>query len=211
MIIDSRNIAIVFDDHKLFSDSFSALIERLGIFHSVHTFGHERELIQFLIEYHDTPAYLFLDFYLEDQNSLHLINEARRMNSHVRIVMISSVTNPSTISHILSYRPNAFISKTSGLNTVLACIGAVARGHTFLCPVISEIVNHAEEADQVPFTAREMDMLYHFSQGLSIQETAEKAHLSKHTVVAHRRRMMEKANSKSITELLAYARRLKLI
>lgn len=56
-----------------------------------------------------------------------------------------------------------------------------------------------------------MDMLYHFSQGNSIQETAEIAHLSKHTVVSHRRRMMEKTNSKSITELLAYARKLNII
>ncbi len=79
MIVDSRNTAIVFDDHKLFSDSFSALIERLGIFHSVHTFSDDRELTTFLIGYSKEPIFLFLDFYLEDQNSLPLINEVRRI------------------------------------------------------------------------------------------------------------------------------------
>lgn len=211
MIIDSRNTAIVFDDHKLFSDSLSALIERLGLFHSVHTLSDTRELTNFLIGYSKERIFLFLDFYLEEQNSLPLINEVRRMSDNVKIVMLSSVTNWGTIAHIMSYRPNAFISKTSGLSTVLSCISAVSKGKTYLCPVITEIMNSAEEASPIPFTAREMDMLYHFSQGNSIQETAEKAHLSKHTVVSHRRRMMEKTNSKSITELLAYARKLNII
>lgn len=209
MIDDRHPTAIVFDDHKLFSDSFSALIERLGIFQSVHTFCESRELTRFLINHSQTRIYLFLDFYLENRNALPLINEARRISENLKIIMMSSVTNPGTISHILSYRPNAFISKTSGLSTVLSCIGAVSKGETVLCPVISQIVHQPH--DEVPFTAREMDMLLYFSQGSSIQETAEKAHLSKHTVAAHRRRMMEKTNSRSITELLAYARRLNLI
>ncbi|MFB2119291.1 hypothetical protein [Parapedobacter sp. 2B3] len=37
------------------------------------------------------------------------------------------------------------------------------------------------------------------------------SYLSKHTIVSHRRNMMTKSGSKSITELLAYARKQRLL
>ena len=41
--------------------------------------------------------------------------------------------------------------------------------------------------------------------------TAEKFFLSKHTVVSHRRKMMKKTNTNTITELLSYVRKTGLI
>ncbi|WP_183876756.1 LuxR C-terminal-related transcriptional regulator [Pedobacter sp. AK017] len=50
-----------------------------------------------------------------------------------------------------------------------------------------------------------MEFLQYFARGLSIVHTAEQAHLSKHKIAAHRRKMMSKVCINSITELLAYA------
>ncbi|NMN36149.1 DNA-binding CsgD family transcriptional regulator [Pedobacter sp. SG918] len=50
-----------------------------------------------------------------------------------------------------------------------------------------------------------MEILQYFAHGSTIAQTAEKVHLSKHIIVAHRRNMMSKINS--ITKLLSYARK----
>jgi two-component system, NarL family, response regulator FusR len=206
-----RAIAAVYDDHHLFADSFSALIERLGIFRSTHMFTEERELIRFLIKHSQTPLYLFLDFYLKDKNALPLLNEIKRLNRQAIIIVVSSVTNPLTVANILSYNPRAMISKSSGFDTLIHCLTAIERGDQYFCPVVSELAASAKQSHDLPFTSRELEILQYFARGLSIAHTAEQAHLSKHTVVAHRRKMMAKAQVNSITELLAYARNKELI
>lgn len=204
-------IAIVFDDHLLFADSFSALIERLELFRSVHTLGEEQELTQFLIKHSRSHIYLFLDYYLKNQNGLPLINVARRLNKHVTIIVVSSVVSPTAITNILSYSPHGLISKSSGVDAILECLAMVGRGEQYISPVIAEINSNSNLKNTIPFSARELEILQHFAHGLSIAQTAEQTYLSKHTIVAHRRNMMSKVNVNSITALLSYARKQELI
>ncbi|WP_214227981.1 response regulator transcription factor [Pedobacter sp. B4-66] len=204
-------IAIVFDDHLLFADSFSALIERLELFSDVHTLNDKRELTQFLIKHSKTPIYLFLDYYLKNENGLMLINEIKRLNRQLKIIIMSSTINPAVVTNILDYKPQGFISKSSGFDAILQCLTTIAHGHQYICPVISKIVDHTDNTTKIPLTVRELEILQHFAQGLSIAQTAEKTYLSKHTIVAHRRNMMAKVNVNSITELLLYARERELI
>lgn len=207
----TQAIAIVCDDHLLFSDSFSALIERLELFQSVHTVSEERELVSFLIKHSESPIYLFLDYYLKNKNGLPLINEARRLNKHITIIVMSSVISPITITNILSYNPNGFVSKSSGFNAIVECLTIINQGKQYISPAISEIVSSTNPTIELLFTARELEVLHYFAHGLSIAQTAERTNLSKHTIVAHRRKMMAKVKVNSITELLFYARKQELI
>ncbi len=206
-------VAIIYDDHLLFAESFSMVLERLHLFKSVHLFvNNEHAYLQFLVKHFDAPVYLFLDYYLPQQNALTLINETRRINKKAKVIVVSSITSPSIINHILSYNPNGFLSKSCGIDIVIDCLRTIKKDELYLCPVMREIVNtKLGSPDNIPFTARELEMLHLFAQGLSIAETADRTHLSKHTIVAHRRKMMTKANVNSITELLAYARSKELI
>lgn len=204
-------IAIVFDDHRLFADSFSALIERLELFRSVHTLGEERDLTQFLIKHSQAHIYLFLDYYLKDKNGLPLINEAKRLNKNVIVIVMSSVASPIAIANILSYNPHGLVSKSSGFDAILECLTTVGRAEQYISPVISEIISSSNLTTMVSFSARELEVLQYFAQGMSIAQTAEQTYLSKHTIVAHRRKMMAKVNVNSITELLSYARKQELI
>lgn len=206
----TNTIAIVFDDHLLFADSFSALIERLELFNAVHTINDKKELTQFIIKHSKVRIYLFLDYYLKNENGLTLINEVKRLNRQLIIIIMSSTISSTTVTNILDYKPQGFISKSSGFDMILQCLTTIANGNQYICPVISKIVEQTA-IRKIPFTARELEILQYFAQGLSIAHTAEKAHLSKHTIVAHRRKMMSKINVNSITELLSYARSEELI
>lgn len=201
-------IAIVFDDHLLFADSFAALIERLELFHAVHTLNEERALTQFLIKNSKTRVYLFIDYYLKNKNGLPLINEAKRLNKNIIIIVMSSVVSPIAIANILSYTPHGFVSKSSGFDSILECLDTIDNGQQYISPIIHEINS---VSTTIPFSAREIEILQYFAGGLSIAQTAERTYLSKHTIVAHRRKMMAKANVNSITELLSYARKQELI
>ncbi|GGG74340.1 hypothetical protein GCM10007415_02250 [Parapedobacter pyrenivorans] len=208
-----NSVAIVYDDHLLFAETFSAVLEKLRLFKSVHIFSdNEQAYRHFLVKHFDLQVCLFLDYYLPQNNALVLINETRRINKKARVIIVSSITTPSIITHIQTYNPHGFISKSSGVDIVLDCLRTISQGNRYMCPVIREIApTEPLAADEIPFTAREIEILQYFAQGLSVIETANKTHLSKHTVVAHRRKMMRKAQANSITELLTYARNKELI
>lgn len=211
MITPHNPTAIIFDDHLLFAESFSVLIERLDVFHSIHLIRDKDELTRFLIKHHHTPVYLFLDYYLPGDHAPAILSEARRLNKRLRAIILSSVVAPSIITNIMTYQPDGFISKSSGTDVILQCMETIAAGKTYTCPIIRDILKGASITRTVPFTDREIEVLQYFANGLSIAQTAEATYLSKHTIVAHRRNMMAKANCKSITELLAYARKFDLI
>lgn len=201
------SIAMVFDDHQLFADAFSSILERLNLFKTVQSFTDEEEFMNYVIKSNQTSILVFLDYFIYDKNSLLLFNEIKRINKNSKVVFCSSVQSPTIIENVLSYNPAGFISKSSGMNLVLECVKKVEQGEQFLCPIITEITSKFNSTESVIFTARELDILQYFAKGLSIAETAEKTFLSKHTIIAHRRNMMEKANCKSITELLIYSRK----
>src|SRR5690554_1727167 len=180
-------IAVVYDDHLLFAESFSAVLERLKLFKSTRIFvNDESAYLQFLVKHFDEPIYLFLDYYIPQKNALTLINETRRINKKAKVIVVSSISTPAIISHILTYNPNGFLSKSSGVDIVIECLRSIGQNRPYICPQIKAIIDtKLSSANEIPFTARELEMLHYFAQGLSIIETANKSHLSKHTIVAH--------------------------
>lgn len=208
-MIDRQNlIAIVFDDHKLFAESFSLLLEQLDMFKSVLFFSEEKDLTQYFINNSNKQQeiYFFVDYYLKEKHSLPLINNVKRLNKQINIIILSNLTDPTLAQNILSHNPNGFLSKSNGFSEILDCIRAIRENKTFISPFFNSILNQATKVLPSPFTSREVELLQYFNRGYSIADTAEKVHLSKHTIVAHRRNMMEKATCNSITELLAFAR-----
>jgi DNA-binding NarL/FixJ family response regulator len=205
----SRNsIAIVFDDHKMFADSFASLLERVEIFQSVFVFQEERELVHFLMQLTiPVDTYFFVDYYLKDKHALPIINDIKRVCKHLKIIMVSSVSDPLCIQNILLHNPDGFLSKSSGFVETLECIKVIAANEKYVSPFIRDLLSVSATATASPFTSREIEILQYFNQGLSNIDTAEKLFLSKHTVIAHRRHMMEKSSCKTIVELLAFSRK----
>jgi DNA-binding NarL/FixJ family response regulator len=54
-------------------------------------------------------------------------------------------------------------------------------------------------------TDREVEILIHLTKGLSSKEIADKLNISVHTVVSHRKNLLEKTGIKSLSGLTLYA------
>ena len=58
---------------------------------------------------------------------------------------------------------------------------------------------------QNSFTTREKQILSLFAEGLTSKEIGEKLYISRHTVEAHKRKMMLRNNAKNLVALAALA------
>ena len=201
-------IAVVIDDHRLFAESFSELLKRARIFDDVVIMSDYKEYIYFLLKHsRKVKIYLFLDYYLKDALGIEFIDQARKLHRKMRIVVVSTVTKLSTIQTILAHRPEGIISKSSGFDIILECIHSIESGNEYYCPYMRDALNQLNKKEPVVFSNREIELLKLCAKGVTIEEAARILTLSRHTIVSHRRRMMNRTNTKSITELLDYVRK----
>ena len=211
-IMSYRQKAYIIDDHTLFATSFSSILEQLKFFESIKNFSKEEDLIAHLSKFPpQTKTYIFTDYYLEDRTIVPYLSILKNISKYISIIVVSSISNPVLIQNIMESDIDAILSKSSGIDELLAAIRAVDDKEIFADAFIKKILDKNVANNVLPFSKRELEILSIFAQGLSVQATADKIHLSKHTIVTHRRKMMAKTNTNSITELLAYARKIELI
>lgn len=204
--------AIVLDDHRLFADSFAKFIEFTSLFRSVNVFYHEQDLMQYLIRFRTTDTlYLFVDYYMKDRSLPGFLNDLKRLSKNTKIIVVSSITNSYLIQDLLKYSPDGIIGKAASADELIDCIHEVANSRVYISSELRNILDSGKDEQNVPFTLREIELLRYFSKGLSIKETAEELGLSKHTIAAHRRKMMAKTHTTSITGLLAAAQKFSVI
>src|SRR5690606_6482378 len=202
--------AVVLDDHQLFADSFALLLQRHGAFDAVSSFSKVDEFFDFLESFGDQTLFVFLDYYLPDTNGLALLTDIRRLNRHAKIIFITGTISPAVVRNIVKYKPNGLLSKSADIHDFIRCIKDIERGRQYIDTQFEPYLTQRDEI-AVNFTPREIELLKYFSQGNTIAETAVKTFLSPHTVVAHRRNMMAKANAQTIAQMLTYARDNELI
>lgn len=197
--------AVILDDHQLFADAFSLLLEKYQFFNLVQSFSQINNLIDFLIANGNQEIYIFLDYYLGQENGLSIFTEIKRLNKKAIIIFVTSVTSPSILLTILKYRPNGILSKSCSIDTIGTCLDAIHKSTLFLDQNIQTLLD-LQQAVVTVFTPREIELLRYFSDGESISKAAERTFLSPHTIIAHRRKMMAKANCNSIGKLIKFAR-----
>ncbi|MGC4234774.1 MAG: response regulator transcription factor [Niabella sp.] len=207
-----ENLAIVFDDHKLFADAFGSMLETTRIFKHVSVLYEEKDVAEFLIKEKATEnIVLFLDYYIKDNTALNLFRDIKRIRFKCKVIITSTITNPVLIRDLIRYRPNAIISKSSSIEEVIKCLQQIDKGKIYLCPVIQSLLNNMPAEKALALTSREIEIIKHFATGKSAAEVAALLSLSQHTITAHRKKIFRKMSCNSITELLAIARNLDLI
>lgn len=197
------DVAVVFDDHHLFSTSFSMLLERMGIFSAVYTFGSEAEVRSFFIQTTFHNVCFFLDYYIPGCNSLFLVSDIRRYCPGTRIVIVTSVTNPVVLKQALLYKVDGFISKIDDANEIVNALRAISAQKVFFSKTITGILE-AQPDTGITFSPRELEVLTCFSNTHTVEEIADRLNISKHTVLTHKKNLLTKSGFHSVRELVAY-------
>ena len=206
--IENKPLAVVVDDHQLFADSFSRLLESIQFFKKVFSFADTKELPLLLSDKTiKGPIYLFLDYYLKGDTIYPVISELKRYRTNLNIIIVTSLNSNYILQGILKLSVHGILHKSSSIEDVKTCIDYVSKGRVYYSDIIQEMMQEIKESSlSNVLTPREVEILEFFAKGLTVDETGDKLHLSRHTIAAHRRKMFMKTNSNNITDLLNYAR-----
>lgn len=199
--------AVIFDEQKLFSESFCVALLRLGLFDDVSVVLSEGELTSRLRNEEKEEIYFFVSAVIREVNVFHLVEEARRIFPGVKIIFCMNSESYGVISRAQRLEANAIISKRDSFGDLKNCLERIAKEELVCSPSIEAIIHAAETEGVCYFTAREVEVLFLLYEGKNTEQIAGVMHLSRHTIATHKRNMMTKSNTRSMGELLAFARR----
>jgi DNA-binding NarL/FixJ family response regulator len=159
------------------------------------------------------PDVIVLDIALADAHGLELLQNLLGPDTSTRAVVFSMYDDRTYAERAIRSGAHGYVMKSAPTQSLLDAIRSARRSEFHLsAPVLSRILRSMSKgavthADQ-PFanlTDRELEVYQLLGHGMHVAGIAEQLNLSRKTVETYRRRIREKLELDSITELLQHA------
>lgn len=206
------NIKItIADDHQLFREGLGLLLRSQPGMQVIAEATNGRDAVQLAERL--SPDVIVMDINMPDLNGIDATREitSRSDRDSPRIVALSALSNPQTVSATLKAGAKAYVRKDLAFNELADAIRAVMDNKVYLseglAPPAPETVAVENEQPSAysQLSARERKVLQLIAEGQSTKEAARTLGLSTKTIESHRRNMMEKLQIYSVAELTRYA------
>lgn len=165
-------------------------------------------------------ALALVDLGLPDGNGTALIAALRAQDASMGILVISAWSTEEAILQALRAGATGYLLKERDDLEVMLSIRSVLRGGAPIDPFIARrvmiefqqqpaspaVAPMAAASEDDALSPREIDILQQVANGLSHRETAERLHISRHTVEAHIRNIYRKLSVNSRLRAITEAR-----
>ncbi len=124
------------------------------------------------------------------------------------------------LRNVLQAGARGYILKSDADESLIAGIESLRQHTPFLTPKVTEFVlddylrradEQGDEAPHTPLTAREREIIQLLAEGRSNKEAAAVLGISVKTIEAHRANLMRKLRLRSLSDLIRYAIRNKIV
>lgn len=200
----------VADDHAVVLAGVRAILQRARPSLALTTADSGDELLELLGR--EPCDVLVTDFAMPQndgrgQDGLRMLRTIRRNHPQLRIVVLTMIDNPSLLRAILELGVLGLVGKASAIEDLPAAIDAVAAGRGYISNDLQ--AGLAAEADKPAasgLSAREVEVVRLFAEGLSVSEIAQRLHRSVKTISHQKVDAMRKLGIENHSQLYAYAR-----
>ena len=187
--------ALIVDDHPLFLEGISMLVERLDGVELAGRCESGEEAIERISA--DPPDLVVLDFQLGDITGLDVLTEITERGLAVRALFVSGRLQDDDAYRLVEAGALGIIEKDATFDQIADAIQRVARGETVLSPrvqaaVMAGIRERRDREPTVSLSDREREMLDGLARGLSAPAIGRELELSAATVKSYLQRLYEK-------------------
>ncbi|HKK65794.1 MAG TPA: response regulator transcription factor [Clostridia bacterium] len=197
---------VIADDHDLIRDGFRRLIEDEP---SISWAGEARTAEE-LFKVLESIAcdVVLLDLSLPDRSGLDVVKDIRVSYPHCRVLILSMHPEERYAQRALQGGAAGYISKGKASEELIEALHSVGRGERYISSTYARQMVFDKAGNHPPhnlLTDREFQVLLLIGEGKSVGQIAEHLNMSINTVYTHRRKLMEKMQLYSNTELVHYA------
>lgn len=181
---------LIADDHTIFRDGMTALLEAAAGIEVVGEAGTGEEAVEKAVAL--VPDVILMDIMMPDLNGVVATRRVLAQNPEIGVIMLTMLEDDETVFAAMCAGARGYILKGSGKAEVLDTIQAVAGGSAVFGPAIAgRLVDFFQEGSletEDPFpelTPREREVLDLIAGGVNNQAIAGRLHISPRTVGNH--------------------------
>lgn len=197
------------DDHAVVRAGYRRLLEDEPGLQVVAEFGDAESAYAALGSAAAASAdVLVLDLSMPGRSGLDMLRRARLRWPRLRVLVFSMHDSPAMVAQALAAGAAGFITKSSEPALLVAALRRVAAGdEAVLSPDIAQVMAAPSAAPpQQVMSAREFEVLRGLVEGLSVEQIAERLHLSPKTVSNYQTQVRQRLGLSTAVDLLRYAR-----
>ena len=196
----------VLDDHTLIVEAISALIKNEDSLSFAGGFSQSIELFNFLTKKSSLDI-LLLDIQLKDEDGLKICQELKKTYPHLKIIMLSSITQVAVVMDALKKGANGYLPKNISKEDLKNACRDVINGKTYVHKEISFIPteNNSTQNEYIPkLTRREKEILKLILEEMTTSEISSKLNITTSTIETHRSSLLNKTGSKNVVGLIKF-------
>ena len=200
----------------LVADDHPAVLAAVGDFlreHGIEIAGQARDgnEAMALIEAR-RPTVALVDVRMPRGSGIEIARWASKSAPDTAIVLYTGLAERALVTEALDAGARGFVLKEAPLADLVRAIETVARGGTYVDPVLAGVLASAAVTGRIPqITQRERDVLRLLADGHSNEEIGKELFISPETVRTHVRKAMDKLDADTRTQAVATALRRSVI
>lgn len=198
------------DDHPIVSDAVRQLLEResdlrvLGIARSARDLLNQVDQIScdFVITDFSMPG-------VDAVDGIPLVSTLRRKWPHLRIIVLTMISNPGILQSILDVGADGLINKSDAMSELVLAIRVISRDQRYVSIASRELLAKAVAGtmtQSVALSPREAEVIRLFASGKTVTDIAKHFNRSVKTVSTQKLEAMAKLGLRSDLEIYSYAR-----
>jgi DNA-binding NarL/FixJ family response regulator len=206
--MDKRIRILIVDDHTLFRESLTRLLEADTDFQVSHVCASVQEAVR-TIETMEIDVVL-LDYDLSGELGVSFLAESKLVNFTGRVLMVTSGMSNAEIFRAIDDGVAGIFLKNSPLAELIQAISRVTKGETWIDPGVAKAlirtVRHASQPiTNETISDRERDVLRGILEGLSNKEISVQLGLSESTVKASLQQLFARTGVRTRSQLVRIA------
>lgn len=203
---------VVADDHEVVRHGLRAMLESQPNWKVVGEAGDGREALASVIEL--KPDLAVLDVGMPNLNGLEAARQIVAAVPTCRVLILSLYESEQMVCEVLAAGARGYLLKSDATKYLVKAAEILRNGKLYVTPRFVHLLEEGVRAKVpavVSLTARERQVVQLLGEGKSTKEVATVLGMSVKTAETHRAHIMHKLDLHSITELVLYAVRNRIV
>ena len=211
----AENKVIIIDDHKLFTNGLSTILESIGL-RVMSTFENGKKAILYL--QNNEVDIVFSDINMPEMDGLKLCKRLKRDKVKAKIIILSMYEDPNIIKEAFDCGASAYLSKNTEKEEIIKAIEKSLDNKKYVNKRLLKKKEEEEEEEEeedtftlkYKLTLREREVLQLLLDEEGNRQIGEILNISTRTVETHRKNIMLKLDVKNNIGLIKKALSYKL-
>ena len=206
MSIIAEKRVIIIDDHKLFTNGLSSILESIGL-RVMSTFDSAKKAVLYL--QNNEIDIVFSDINMPEMDGLKLCKRLKRDQIKAKIIMLSMYEDPNIIKEAFDCGASAYLSKNTEKEEIIKAVEKILDNKQYVNKHLLKKKERVQEEDEFTLkyklTLREREVLQLMLDEASNKQIGEALNISTRTVETHRKNIMLKLDVKNNIGLIKKA------